>query len=68
MENENKQQVDLSQLPNEQLQEGIDANVQGMIYGFVAKLSALEKLINRPVDLNINTKLPDGRKVHIKIK
>lgn len=68
LNNEDQPRVDLTKLSNEVLQVGINANLDQMVGAFLKRLRILEELIGRKVDINVNFKLPDGRKVHIKVR
>ena len=61
-------QPDLKSMSNEQLQAGINANLEGMINDFVSRLKVLEKITGRTIDVRSNAKIWDGRKLHIRIK
>lgn len=60
--------VDVSSLTAEQVQNGIDANLQAMMESFVGRHAMLEKVVNQKVDVQVNAKLKDGRKLHIRIR
>ena len=65
---ENEVQPDLKSLSNEQLQAGINANLEGMVNDFVSRLKLLESMTGRTIDVRSNAKIWDGRKLHIRIK
>lgn len=68
-ETENKTPaIDVTSLTAEQIQTGIDANLQAMMESFVGRHSMLEKVVDRKVDVLVNAKLKDGRKLHIRIR
>ena len=60
--------LDVSKLSNEQLQSGIDINMHNMVQEFVKQLKVLEQVVDRQVDVAVNAKLVDGRKIHIRIR
>ena len=60
--------VDVSKLSNEQLQMGIDMNMHNMMQKFVAELKILEGIVGRQVDVRVNAKLPDGRRIHVRVR
>lgn len=61
-------QVNVSELSNAQIQMGIDINMTKMTQRFVSELTILEDVVKRQIDVRVNAKMPDGRKVHIRIR
>jgi hypothetical protein len=61
-------QADVSKMSNEQLQAGINAVTHNMTQKYFAELRQLEQIIGRQVNVGINAKLPDGRKIHIRVR
>lgn len=59
-------QLDVSKLSEEQIQAGINANLQAMIETFVGRLTMLEQIVGRKVDVKFNATLTDGRKFHVR--
>jgi hypothetical protein len=60
--------ADVSKMPNEQLQRGIDIVMSNMLQKFVAELNQLETIVGRQVNVAANAKLPDGRKIHVRVR
>lgn len=60
--------VNVSELSNAQIQMGIDINMTKMTQRFVSELTILEDVVKRQIDVRVNAKMPDGRKVHIRIR
>lgn len=60
--------VNVSELSNAQIQMGIDINMTKMTQRFVSELTILEGVVARQIDVRVNAKMPDGRKVHIRIR
>jgi hypothetical protein len=65
---EQEERVNLRDLSNEQLQAGIDLNLNAMLNQLATQLTVLEEMIGRPIDVNTNAFLPDGRKLHLRIR
>ena len=59
--------LDVNKLSPEQLQSGIEATLQAAIKQFLGRVIVLEQFIKKPVDIKFNTKLTDGRKLHIRL-
>ena len=67
-ESESIESVDLKSMSNEQLQDGINANLKAMVNEFVSRLKLLEQMTGRKIDVQSNAKLWDKRKIHIRVK
>lgn len=61
-------QLDVSKLTDAQKQAGINHNMHSMVQQFVNELKVLEQVVDRPIDVLVNAKLADGRKIHIRVK
>jgi hypothetical protein len=61
-------QVDVSKMSSEQLQMGIDTVMHQMLQKFAGELKQLESVVGRQVNVAVNAKLGDGRKLHIRVR
>lgn len=61
-------QLDVSKLSDAQKQVGINHNMHNMVQQFVNELKVLEQMVDRPIDVLVNAKLVDGRKIHIRVR
>lgn len=66
-QNEKATRLDVSKLSPEDQQRGIDANLKAMVDQFVGRLVVLEELLKREIDVKVNAKMVDGRRVHFRI-
>lgn len=60
--------VDIKTLSNEQLQMGIDTAMHGMLQKLIGELKILEGIVGRQVNVQVNAKLADGRKIHLRVR
>lgn len=67
-ESEEVEGQNLKNLSNEELQEGINANLAAMVNAFVARLKVLESMTGRKIDISSNAKLADGRRLHFRVR
>ena len=58
----------LKDMSNEELQEGIDANIAKALNDFVSRLKLLEEMTGRKISVKTNAKMYDGRKIHVNVR
>jgi len=60
--------VDVSKMSTEQLQMGIDTVMHNMLQKFIGELQQLEGVVGRQVNVAVNAKMKDGRKIHVRVR
>lgn len=66
--NEQDTQVDVSNLSDEELQRGIDANIEAMTQAFVGRLTMLQQLTKRTIAVKVKADMVDGRSIYIRVR
>lgn len=61
-------QVDVSKLSPQQIQAGIEANVEAATRDFINHILKLEEIIGKKIKINLNAHTRDGRRLHIRVR
>lgn len=70
-EDEQEKSQSIRQVVNEftpeQLQAGINKNLEDMVAEFVTKLAVLEEVVGHEIDIKIRAQLKDGRNFNLRV-